>query len=59
MKYAKNTETDEEVAIKIIDKEKIKAFDLAENLTKEVKTLLICSGDINENDQHPLVGELT
>ena len=36
VKSAINTETGEEVAIKIIDKEKLKVNELAENLKKEV-----------------------
>ena len=36
MKQAKNQETGEEVAIKILDKEKIKQEDLGESIKKEI-----------------------
>ena len=36
VKQATNTETGEEVAIKILDKEKIKQEDLGESIKKEV-----------------------
>ena len=50
MKQAKNQETQEEVAIKILDKEKIKQEDLGESIKKEIsfeKLTLLFERSIN------------
>ncbi len=52
MKQAKNQETGEEVAIKILDKEKIKQEDLGESIKKEI------SFEITNNTVETLVFSL-
>jgi hypothetical protein len=52
VKQAKNQETGEEVAIKILDKEKIKQEDLGESIKKEI------SFEITNNTVETLVFSL-